>query len=78
MSLIMCRTIMKKQVKGTILVTRKNNPDYVQVTGLIKRELAVALKFYCVEQGLNLTEGLEEAIESFLKSKGKLSEDKNI
>lgn len=64
---------MRKQIRELMLVNRRNNPDYMQVSGLIKKELAVALKFYCVEQEVTVTEGLEQAIEFFLTSKGKLS-----
>ncbi|MEM6403432.1 MAG: GIY-YIG nuclease family protein [Cyanobacteria bacterium P01_D01_bin.116] len=45
------------------------NPNYSQITGLIPKSLAQRFRVYCVKNELQLTEGLEIAIQEFLNKR---------
>lgn len=52
------------------LVTRRKDPNYVQVTSHIPKDLAKRLKFYCTEKETTITELVETAIKEFLDKEG--------
>lgn len=49
------------------VATRRGDPKYVQVSGYIPKELALRFKVACTALEKNRSEGLEEAIEIWLK-----------
>ncbi|MUH00334.1 hypothetical protein F7734_51920 [Scytonema sp. UIC 10036] len=52
-------------------VGRRNNPDYLQISGLIEKSLALKFKAWCAAHQMQLTEAMEEAIQDFLDKKSK-------
>ena len=56
---------------GRKLVARRKDPNYTQVTGLVPKDLAKRLKFYCTEQEITITEVVEQALKEFLEKNDK-------
>ncbi len=50
-------------------LARRNNPNYVQVAGLIDKDLARRLRVYCADQSVTIAEVMEEAIADYLEKK---------
>lgn len=50
-------------------LARRNNPNYVQVAGLIDKDLARRLRVYCADQSVTIAEVMEEAIADYLERK---------
>jgi len=44
------------------LVNRKSDPNYQQLSAYIEKELVIAFKQLIAAKGLNVSEGLEEAL----------------
>ncbi len=49
------------------LVSKKDDPNYVQAKGHIPKDLAQRFDLACVKYGFDKSQGLEAAIESFLE-----------
>ncbi|MBW4509651.1 MAG: hypothetical protein KME64_24530 [Scytonematopsis contorta HA4267-MV1] len=45
---------------------KRNNPEYSQITGLVTKALAQRFRVYCVQNEVQITEALEEAIKEYL------------
>lgn len=53
------------------LVTRRKDPNYVQVTAMVTKDLAKRLKIYCASAETTITETVEQALEEFLAKQKK-------
>lgn len=49
------------------MATKRNDPNYAQVTGHIPKELSLKFRFACTAKGLDLSEGLEASISRWLE-----------
>lgn len=48
------------------MATKRNDPNYAQVTGHIPKDLSIQFRMACTTKGLNLSEGLEASIVQWL------------
>lgn len=53
------------------VVDRKKSPDYAQVVGHIKKDVAVELKIFCAQNDTTITEVIEKSLEEYLEKYGK-------
>ncbi|NJL11172.1 MAG: hypothetical protein HC908_16210 [Calothrix sp. SM1_7_51] len=49
------------------VVARRNNPDYMQIAGDVRKKLGLRFKAACMLKQLTLGEGLEQAISEWLE-----------
>ncbi|MGF1493032.1 MAG: hypothetical protein ACFBSC_11395 [Microcoleaceae cyanobacterium] len=52
-----------------LLASRKDDPEYAQLSGHVPKDLARRFRIICADEGLKISEGLEQAIEHWLMSK---------
>jgi len=55
------------------LVTKRNDPNYAQVTGHIPVDLARRFGIYCASKQISKSEGLEKAVETLLAQEPEFS-----
>ena len=48
--------------------TRRNNPDYMKITGEVQREIGLKFKLYCTGHEISISEAMEKAFELLLNS----------
>jgi hypothetical protein len=58
------------------LVTKRDDPNYAQVSGYVPKELARKFKVLCTSEEISQSEALEEAVMLWLREKEALSEKK--
>jgi uncharacterized protein YaiL (DUF2058 family) len=51
------------------LVNRKNDPNYQQISAYVDKDLAIRFKQLIASKSLNISEGLEEALQAYLDAK---------
>lgn len=51
------------------LVTKRDDPNYAQVSGYVPKELALRFKILCTSEELSQSEALEEAIALWMQKK---------
>lgn len=53
------------------LATKRDDPNYSQVSGYIPKEIALRFKVVCTEQEITQSEALEEAVLSWIEKRTK-------
>ena len=53
-------------LKTKSVVDRARSPDYNQVTGHVKNDVALEFKAFCVKERISISEGMELALSLFL------------
>ena len=51
------------------LVTKRDDPNYAQVSGYVPKELALRFKVLCTSEEMSQSEALEEAIALWMQKK---------
>ncbi|GAB4367703.1 MAG: hypothetical protein Kow00121_06230 [Elainellaceae cyanobacterium] len=51
------------------LVTKRDDPNYAQVSGYVPKELALRFKVLCTSEEMSQSEALEEAIALWMQRK---------
>jgi hypothetical protein len=51
------------------LVTKRDDPNYAQVSGYVPKELALRFKVLCTSEEMSQSEALEEAISLWMQKK---------
>lgn len=59
------------------LVSRRNNPNYAQVTGYINKDLAMRFKIACTASEISQTDAIEEAVALWLEKNDKTKTKKD-
>ena len=52
---------------GLVVASRRNDPNYAQVSGYITKELAMRFKIACTAKEVSQTDALEEAVRLWLE-----------
>ena len=58
-----------------LLVDRRKDPNYEQVTGHVQKDLARRFKVFCTDQRITIAEALDQAISAFLQQADKEAKD---
>jgi hypothetical protein len=54
--------------KSTEVPAKRHDPNYIQLSGDVRKELGLQFKAACTLKQLNIGEGLEEAIEMWFQA----------
>jgi len=57
------------------LVTKRDDPNYAQVSGYVPKELALRFKILCTSEEMNQSEALEEALALWIQKREKHKND---
>ena len=49
-------------------MTRRNDPDYLQISGYVPKEIGKQFKMKCLDMEITQTEALEQALQLWVKS----------
>lgn len=67
--MIACGMIGVISMSDVMAASRRGDPDYSQVSGYVKKELALQFKAQCTMSEISQAEALEEAIQLWLQQK---------
>jgi hypothetical protein len=59
------------------LVTKRDDPNYAQVSGYVPKELALRFKVLCTSEEMSQSEALEEAIALWMQRKEDLKRNED-
>lgn len=62
----------------TEMPAKRNDPNYIQIAGDIKKEIGLRFKATCTLEQVTLGEGLEEAIVLWLEQKAKSEKKQSV
>lgn len=62
----------------TEMPAKRNDPNYIQIAGDVKKEIGLRFKAVCTLQQVTLGEGLEEAIFLWLEQKAKTEKQQAV
>lgn len=57
------------------LVTKRDDPNYAQVSGYVPKELALRFKVLCTSEEVSQSEALEEALTLWIQKRENLGRD---
>lgn len=60
------------------LVTKRDDPNYAQVSGYVPKELALRFKVLCTSEEVSQSEALEEALALWIQKRENLGRDMPI
>src|SRR4028118_795466 len=62
--------IMKPGIyKYDLMATKRNDPDYEQVSGYVHKEIALKFRIFCMTERLTQSDALEQALSFWIESK---------
>ncbi|OKH35024.1 hypothetical protein NIES2101_38135 [Calothrix sp. HK-06] len=53
------------------VAAKRNDPDYMQITGDVKKDIGLRFKAACTLKEISIGEGLEQALEAWLEENQK-------
>jgi hypothetical protein len=59
---------------ATVAGGKKENPNYMQVSGHVPKPLGLKFKTVCTASEMTISEAMEEALKAWLKSRGESEE----
>jgi len=62
--------IMKPGIyKYDLMATKRNDPDYEQVSGYVHKDIALKFRIFCMTERLTQSDALEQALSFWIESK---------
>ena len=55
--------------KYDLMATKRNDPDYEQVSGYVHKEIALKFRIFCMTERLTQSDALEQALSFWIESK---------
>jgi hypothetical protein len=55
--------------KYDLMATKRNDPDYEQVSGYVHKEIALKFRIFCMTERLTQSDALEKALSFWIESK---------
>lgn len=55
--------------KCDLMATKRNDPDYEQVSGYVHKDIALKFRIFCMTERLTQSDALEQALSFWIESK---------
>jgi len=55
--------------KYDLMATKRNDPDYEQVSGYVHKDIALKFRIFCMTERLTQSDALEQALSFWIESK---------
>ena len=70
---------MKSSIyKCDLMATKRNDPDYEQVSGYVHKDIALKFRIFCMTERLTQSDALEQALSFWIESKKSETNQPNI
>jgi hypothetical protein len=64
-----CEIMISSRYECDLMATKRNDPDYEQVSGYVHKDIALKFRIFCMTERLTQSDALEQALSFWIESK---------